>query len=118
MEKIRCNLCTQENSQLLFDGYNFLSGEKELLQLVKCLNCGLIYNNPRPDDKEILKYYTQEYYGYRNIKFRGIIEELIHLFRRRRVKEARLYKETGRILDIGCGRGIFLNYMRVILYKV
>ena len=62
----------------------------------------------------MMDYYSKSYYGAGNLRFNRLFEFLVVQFRRRRA--ARLQKlrgqRTGTILDIGCGRGQFLNALR------
>jgi 2-polyprenyl-3-methyl-5-hydroxy-6-metoxy-1,4-benzoquinol methylase len=62
----------------------------------------------------MMDYYSKTYYGSGNLRFNRLFEFLVVQFRRRRA--ARLQKlrgqRTGTILDIGCGRGQFLNALR------
>ena len=85
--------------------------------MVSCENCGLIYLQTRPSPQEIGKYYPPEYLPYRT----AIQDEplwIMRWMRRRnigkRVKliEGAVSKTPGRILDVGCSTGVFLDAMR------
>ena len=60
------------------------------------------------------QYYPKSYYGSGNLRFNRLFEALVGWFRRRRA--ARLHelrrRRPGAVLDIGCGRGHFLNALR------
>jgi SAM-dependent methyltransferase len=59
------------------------------------------------------EYYSQSYYGDRNLRFNAFMEALVGWFRRRRAARLRHYRrEPGNVLDIGCGRGQFLDCLR------
>ncbi|MBE7473080.1 MAG: class I SAM-dependent methyltransferase [Anaerolineales bacterium] len=73
-----------------------------------CNNCGLAYTNPRPSIQEIERFYGRHYYGKDNARFKGIFELLVRLFRKQRTHRLLNLKKSGRILDIGCGRGQML----------
>jgi SAM-dependent methyltransferase len=109
MEHVKCNCCGNQNTSVLYGGYKIKDNK---INLVKCNHCGLIYINPQPSKDEILSYYTQDYYGISNMRFKGIIEKFVHIKREIRAKRIKKYVKSGKILDIGCGRGIFLNEMR------
>ena len=82
--------------------------------LQECQGCGLAYTAPQLPQASMMDYYSKSYYGAGNLRFNRLFEFLVVQFRRRRA--ARLQKlrgqRTGTILDIGCGRGQFLNALR------
>ena len=80
---------------------------------LRCQGCGLVFLTPRPDGKEILKFYAQDYYGEGPQKFRSWLE-VPRLFwawnRMRRVQK--IFPRPGKALDIGCGQGTFLQLLK------
>lgn len=81
-----------------------------------CLSCGQIYLTPRPAPDELARYYPQDY-----ILFSQAIEDEPSALRRldrayglhKRCREViRRAGPSGRILDVGCATGIFLNGMQ------
>lgn len=55
-QSVTCNLCQDDVCQHLFTVRSF--------NVVKCLNCGLVYLNPMPRPEDISKIYdTEEYYS-------------------------------------------------------
>lgn len=109
MEILKCDYCGNKNTSILHRGY-FVKGKN--FEVVKCRHCGLIYTNPQPTKDEILSYYDEDYYGIKNMKFKGPIEKFIHVKRGIRAKRIEKFIRSGKILDIGCGRGLFLDEMR------
>lgn len=73
--------------------------------VVKCVKCGFVFVNPRPNIHEIHAYYTDEFY-------------LSHLTAEQLLAETRVRNKAkcamigrfnpGRLLDIGCQKGEFL----------
>lgn len=109
MESVNCNICSLNNTKLV----TAIEGMK----IVKCNNCKLLYLNPRPTKSEINKLYQSGYYKNRNFftgKYYGYYDydsniqgtiktfEIVH----RNIKN---YKKTGKLLDFGCGPGIYLG---------
>ncbi|MBP7506963.1 MAG: class I SAM-dependent methyltransferase [Prolixibacteraceae bacterium] len=98
MENVCCNLCGLDDTVLW--------GNKAGIDIVKCRNCGLIYCNPRPDNSELQKFYSEEYF------IEGHYEED---FLRQRMYEIEIDEivkrigRQGRFLDVGCAVGKFLQ---------
>ncbi len=105
LEYINCDLCGKHETTLLFtkDGYKH----------VRCNSCGLIYVNPR---LRYSKEYLDNFYAYEE-DYDGIIKSLLHRaysVKRQKIfcaelKKMERYRQSNRILDIGCSFGGFLN---------
>ncbi len=95
--------CIACGSDLFHISYKFSSSA-----ILTCNNCGLRFVRPLPDveamkeeyDKEYFSLYLSQYKKHREARF---IEELIEI--------EKLCK-TGKILDVGCAYGFFLNLAR------
>ncbi|MDH5781981.1 MAG: class I SAM-dependent methyltransferase, partial [Dehalococcoidia bacterium] len=107
VESVACNLCGSKCTSLLFVAQDYIS--REYFNVVKCDVCGLVYTNPRPSSEEIDKFYAQHYYGRQNLRFKALVEVPIRLFRRQRSRKILRLMDSGRILDVGCGRGRMLD---------
>ncbi len=97
-EYVVCNLCGQNRTQII-------QKADPPYQVVKCLNCGLVYTNPQPDQKDIEAHYKETYY-------RDWIDKQMTRRKRmwtKRLRDIRNIKKSGRLLDVGCGIGTFLN---------
>lgn len=106
---IDCNLCGSSEFGLLFtvDGYD----------IVKCSQCGLVYLNPQPNEQEIHDLYFKQ-----KLVRSGGSEEILAAYLKDKAKftavyktwllQIEKYKNKGRLLDIGCAAGFFLNYAR------
>lgn len=81
-------------------------------QLVECLRCGLVSTSPALCSAEIGRYYPESYYGEKNRRFHPVLESLIRVFRSRRCRAIEAFARKGRIIDVGCGRGLLLGLMR------
>ncbi|MFH1724572.1 MAG: class I SAM-dependent methyltransferase [Elusimicrobiota bacterium] len=85
--------------------------------VVRCGACGLGWTVPAPSEDEIGKWYPPAYYGEENVRFHWALEVLVRLFRYRRARVIRRRVPAGRVLDVGCGRGIILGYLKSFGYE-
>lgn len=87
--------------------------------LVRCAGCGVLALEPQPDDAELAAAYASEYYGSSRRKFVAPLAALVGVFQGGRARlVARRVARGGRILDIGCGNGGFLEQMKRLGYQV
>jgi len=110
MEKANCVLCSRETEARIYIHTNSGGFHFSYLQ---CRRCGLIFLSPRPNKKEILQFYQQDYYGDGLQKFHSWLEAFRLFFawnRMRRVKK--FFSYPGKALDIGCGQGTFLQMLK------
>ena len=87
----------------------------ESFDLYRCDSCSFLFTNPRPDINEIGVYYQSDRYVshagdksqfsfmykvYDIVRDYSIKQKLIHI---------KSYKPTGKLMDLGCGLGYFLD---------
>jgi 2-polyprenyl-3-methyl-5-hydroxy-6-metoxy-1,4-benzoquinol methylase len=110
LEKVNCNFCGADDYKIKYvkDGYN----------IVQCNKCGLVYVNPRLTQEAINKLYDKDYFlgeGFdKSVQYKNEFEELsektdLSDWDASTIKELLQTKEqTPKLLDIGCGMGLFL----------
>lgn len=76
-------------------------------RVVRCA-CGLVFVTPRPDRAAIHENYSEEYY--RPWEEQGELRSKI--WERRMARLEALLPKPGRLLDVGCGTGVFLQLAR------
>lgn len=86
-------------------------------ELLTCPDCGFGRTWPAVPQAEIGRWYPQEYYGKENVRFNALFETMIRLFRKRRAEVLYNRVPRGPVLDVGCGRGITLSYLRDLGYE-
>jgi len=88
-----------------------LSLTEGVFKIVKCKDCSLIYLQNIPDEKNIYEDYYEIDYSkddyHKNSKL-GYIAD-IFLINEQRIKYLKRLKQSGKLLDIGCGAGLFMK---------
>lgn len=117
MESVNCNLCQSSQSIDLYHLTDLLlEREEACTTLVRCMDCGLIYQNPRPSLVEIGRHYPPEYDSYhpepQGEKTSWLLSKAIQYGIDKRCRFVTQQKERGRLLDIGCATGLFLKGMQ------
>jgi len=111
----KCNLCRNIDSKIIYRvNTKTYSNKTQCYNLVKCKKCGLMYLNPMPTRKEINDMYSKDYFEFTekgNFNEEGkkvINEETIKRYQSALSRIER-YVIKGRLLELGCGFGGFLN---------
>jgi len=123
LEYIECNLCGHDNAESLFEQQDSLTVCPIRFRVVKCKECGLVYINPRPSMQDIHAFYPKNFVSYQfelfDSKRRSLRERLLSLVtkssavHRVGVVEKVLKPDANlNSLDLGCGKGSFLYYLR------
>lgn len=108
----RCIQCGNETPRYLYTNQDYISGEG--FRIMNCDQCGLSWTEVPESEFDVSQYYPKEYYGKKNIRFNPVLEFLVKKFREYRANV--IIKNTtdspGRVLDIGCGRGLMLGTLK------
>lgn len=98
--------CGHTKTRLLYrtDGY----------AIVQCESCGFRKTIPIPSPEELRRTYNEEFYfTEQSRRFSAPAELFVKFFRFLRAREVALLSGPGnRILDVGCGRGLMLYYLK------
>ena len=105
-----CTFCKKKLTTYVLE--NILIN-KNFYNLYKCDQCKIGMLHPFPSEEELTKLYSCGNYRTKTGKrFGSTIEFLIYLGRLRKRGRISQFVKVGKILDIGCGRGLFLDVMR------
>ncbi len=108
-----CPLCGSSKAKKLFTLDKRAYGDR--FSVAVCEECEVAWTDPMPHESEIPRFYPEEYHGKMGKhRFMPVMEFLIRLSRRKRAKEvSSLNSElSGKILDIGCGRGWMISILK------
>jgi SAM-dependent methyltransferase len=114
-ETVPCDLCGASKAETILSGHDRLTGLPGRFQFVRCLDCGLVRQNPRPI--AILDtYYPDTYPVFTPVELkRSALGRFDRRFgQRKRVRLVLGQCRMGRLLDVGCGTGDFLTEMHDI----
>lgn len=119
MENIFCNLCRSRESRVIYRAttkgradcsHSFAcsnAGHGEYFQMVRCNDCGLFYSSPRPAGGALEKLYGEVH----DPLYKEELEGRVRTFSRN-LQNLKKYKATGKLLDVGCSLGLFLDLAR------
>jgi 2-polyprenyl-3-methyl-5-hydroxy-6-metoxy-1,4-benzoquinol methylase len=119
-ELVPCNLCGSPRYAILYRGRSARTRELdpksmsctsdrhgEFTNIVECSDCGLIYQNPRDNPATLAKLYA----GVDDPVYEREREGRVRTFGRL-VERLGRFTRPGRLLDVGCYTGIFLEQAR------
>jgi len=115
MERIVCPLCRSPDYTPYATVNDRLMGIPGQFTVVRCTRCELHYLNPRPTMEELARHYPRDY-----DPFTTALPDELPFFRRvsvryglrKRCRAVQRFKRGGRLLEIGCANGLFLDAMR------
>lgn len=105
---LSCPICGYDgnvSSRFLKNGYN----------IYRCDDCNLMFVHPQPSRDELLRIYDNSYFwrGNKYLKMNKTESRSRNLDNdKQKINIIKKYKETGRLLDVGCAMGGFLYLAR------
>jgi 2-polyprenyl-3-methyl-5-hydroxy-6-metoxy-1,4-benzoquinol methylase len=121
MELVTCNFCGEDNFTVRYNSPIRVRDQENLAhylastdrfdrygQIVQCKKCGLVYTNPRPHSAEVARAYKNlaDYEYAEQDSSRSMNANLS-------LNTIKKYTREGKLLDLGCSTGYFLNVARI-----
>lgn len=109
-----CPICKQTGLSAYISCKDY-SVSQEVFNLEKCNACGFVMTNPRPDDKDLPKYYQSGNYISHTDKSTNLIDEVYKISRtftlqwKLKLINKHSIQPPYNVLDYGCGTGAFLK---------
>lgn len=120
LEFVPCNLCCSEQYVVLYEGNSHgpvhpgaqsfrctSEGHGDFTNIAQCRDCGLVYETPREREDFVESQYTEV----EDPVYEREVGGRIHTFSRL-LDSLERYAQRGRMLDVGCYTGIFLELAR------
>src|SRR4030067_2456740 len=108
--EVTCPICKSGQLSILIKHANKTD---KTYNVFFCKMCNVGVTIPIPSPSELSSLYSSGTYRSASGKrFVGLVETGVYLARQLRSKRIENKQRNGRILDIGCGRGVFLNVMK------
>lgn len=113
----QCPVCHDRNIRALFKAKDFTVSQT-VFPIWACGACEALFTQDVPDEHEIGRYYQSDDYVSHSDTKRGLVNRLYHVVRdytlvqKKKLLVSVTGVSNGRILDIGCGTGAFLDQMK------
>lgn len=115
LETIPCPLCGGRDFRALVI--------EQTIPVVRCAGCSLVFANPRPNREGLTKFYENYFPPESESLWR---EQMAQVFLKEGFEKLKAFERSGifrpgnppKILDVGCGMGFFLDFMRRRGWKV
>lgn len=113
MENHSYDFCSICNSELKKVSIKNIVKNGTTYNIYECENCLTSSTHPAPTKEDLSKFYSSgNYRTEKGKRFNPVIELCINFSRLLKKRRIKRYVKKGRILDVGCGRGLFLNVMK------
>lgn len=119
MRKINCPYCDSDSQKIYLKTRDWnwrIPGEFDLL---RCDKCGALFSSSIAAHDVLKKYYPQNYYTRASGLVKPTEEKTREIERgfEYRFKTIQKFSKAGRVLDVGCGDGYFLKYLKARNYE-
>ncbi|OGF47678.1 MAG: hypothetical protein A2452_03345 [Candidatus Firestonebacteria bacterium RIFOXYC2_FULL_39_67] len=110
MVRISCNLCKHNEIKNILRVKEYYLFSSRIFDIGKCCYCGLVFIYPPLSNEELSKYYPDRFY---EVPPEDKLTKIMSIFPGRdKISIVEKTKKKGKILDIGCARGGFLEILK------
>jgi SAM-dependent methyltransferase len=99
LEYVKCGLCGADDTELVTIEDSF--------KIVECKRCGLVYLNPRPKEEDLSEFYD-DFFLTDEVSVSQWTRLMSKVYEETKKNIERKYS-SGKLLDMGCGLGLFLK---------
>ena len=96
-----CGICSHKDVSLRYSKKDF--------SIAQCHSCGVLFRIPQPTFEEVRQLYTTSYYNPWHLEKEGGVKKIKMDTFEKRLREIQTYVSGGKILDVGCATGFFLE---------
>ncbi len=119
MESVACGACDSTEGDVVRSTPDHLFPTGAVYHVVQCRQCGLCYSNPRPDTDSMGAFYPPAYTALRQRILKKSVKNPVALAIMKQARRRRIPPGgPGRVVDVGCGTGIYLDGMREAGWEV
>lgn len=111
-----CIICGSQESTLLFETFYKNHNYPGKFSLYKCNDCGLLFNSPRLEDRELFHLYNDDYYFFQtrqDIEFKRVINVYL-----RTIALIEDKVKSRKVLEIGSAKGYLLAVLKSLNWEV
>lgn len=108
-EEINCVLCGSQDFASVLEREDLNLFVPGVFRVVRCRNCGLVFQNPRPSSVSWAEIYLPDYDQYKSENLRGGFSAWMRKYGlQKRLRKIEKILPKGKLCDIGCASGDFL----------
>ena len=109
-EDAHCPLCGESELTVILTAQGMDNLTRQAFGIAKCSRCDLLITNPRPAASSMERFYEGGFYEtHEKAIKRYLVNPAMDVFQRIRLKNISRFKKTGSLLDVGSGKGKFLD---------
>lgn len=109
-EEAHCPLCGESELIEILTASSMDNLTSQSFGVAKCEKCCLLITNPRPVPSSMGRFYEAGFYEIREKALkRYMVNPVMDVFQHLRLRKISRIKQAGKLLDVGSGKGKFLN---------
>ena len=110
-EYIECPMCHSKNIKPKWDNIRSINQNDERFSIVQCKSCNLYFIKQKVSPEYLNNFYNKSVNGDKNVYNDENLEPLKFYYRKLKSCIEKIFPNKGKIFDIGCSGGYFLDVM-------